>query len=1045
MPASKREAPRFKTIQQLQLDYAPVKITQYESTRTGMRLAVVDKKGPKVEGEFALATEINDNSGAPHTLEHLVFMGSKSYKYTGLLDRLSSRAFSTTNAGTATDYTSYSLKTAGWEGFSQILPVYLEHLIVPTMTDSACYTEVHHIDGTGHDAGVVYSEMQARENTPSDLMELHRRVMMYPEGNGFRSETGGMTKELRVLTADRIRAYHKEMYQPKNLRVIITGEVDHDELLQILDDFETTIVEDVPKLGDPFRRPWVDSKPTPRLTETKVDTIQFPEEDESMGELTVGWLGPNCDDALAVASLTVLLAYLADSPISVLENTLVEREQLCSAVYYEVETRPDIVTWFYLTSVETDQLRSVYERLITVLRETLDKPLDMSYLSDCIKRERRQLKERAESSEDFFTQPLIEDHCFSDREGRALKDIETLSELDTLATWTEQQWKDALAKYFVDNHHVCVLGVPSKELSERSTQEEKDRVEAQKQRLGSEGLEKLSKTLDEAKAENGKPIPDELLEQFPVPKPELVPFISTVTARSGAARKMGRLDNEIQQIIDRADDGSPFFIHFEHIPSNFVRIKLYMGTTGVPAELRPVLSLYLNNLFTTPVYIDGKRLEFEDLVTELEKDTISYYVNSSYGNQQMVAITAMTEPESYAKVISRIRTVLFDAIHDPVRIHASLTKILADIPAEKRAGDSMVWAVNSMISSNRNANCHATNTLTKALYLKHLRKLLKQEPKAVISKLETLCASLHRPENFRAVVIADITKLPNPVSGWQNLLKDLPITKTLEPLDDLKSTISDVGNNPGTAAYIIPITAVDSSYIVLTSPGPDSYSHPDLPSLIVAIAFLRAVEGPLWTSIRGTGLAYGASIRRSIELGKLHFSIDRAPNCYKAFAAGKAEIEAYASGAKPLKKLAVQAAVGEIVYEMAEEGATMGYAADESSITQVLRGLDKEYNTKLLKEIGEVTPEDAKQAIEKWLVPLFRAETANLVVTCASGMAEQLEKDFKGEGFEVEVKKLEEFQDDYGLREPEGEDAEDEEEDDEDEDEDEDEEDSEEE
>ena len=133
MPASKREAPRFKTIQQLQLDYAPVHITQYESTRTGMRLAVVDKKGPKVEGEFALATEINDNSGAPHTLEHLVFMGSKSYKYTGLLDRLSSRAFSTTNAGTATDYTSYSLKTAGWEGFSHILPVNLRLLFLPPL------------------------------------------------------------------------------------------------------------------------------------------------------------------------------------------------------------------------------------------------------------------------------------------------------------------------------------------------------------------------------------------------------------------------------------------------------------------------------------------------------------------------------------------------------------------------------------------------------------------------------------------------------------------------------------------------------------------------------------------------------------------------------------------------------------------------------------------------------------------------------------------------------------------------------------------------
>ncbi len=30
--------------------------------------------------------------------------------------------------------------------------------------------QVHHIDGKGQDSGVVYSEMQGRENTSGDLM-----------------------------------------------------------------------------------------------------------------------------------------------------------------------------------------------------------------------------------------------------------------------------------------------------------------------------------------------------------------------------------------------------------------------------------------------------------------------------------------------------------------------------------------------------------------------------------------------------------------------------------------------------------------------------------------------------------------------------------------------------------------------------------------------------------------------------------------------------------------------------------------------------------
>ncbi|CAK3841356.1 related to metalloprotease 1 [Lecanosticta acicola] len=1022
MPASKHQPPRFKTIQSFQTDYAPVNITQYESTRTGLRIAVVDRKGPKVEGEFALATEITDNSGAPHTLEHLVFMGSKSYRYTGLLDKLSSRAFSTTNAGTAVDYTSYSLKTAGWEGFSQILPVYLEHLIVPTMTDAACYTEVHHIDGTGHDAGVVYSEMQGRENTPGDLIELQRRVLMYPEGNGFRSETGGMTKELRVLTPDRIRAYHKEMYQPKNLRVIITGEVDHDELLQIMDDFESTIVNDVPALNDPFRRPWVDSKPTPKLTETKVETIRFPEEDESMGEITVGWIGPSCNDSVANAALSVILFYLADSPISVLENVLVEKESLASGIYYETETRPDVVIWFYLTAVETDKLQDVYRRLLEVLQEVADKPLDMRYLSECLKRERRQLKERAESSEDFFTQPVIEDHLFGSRDGQNLQDLKDLSELDVVEHWSEAQWKKAFRELFIDNHHVCVLGVPSKQLSEENTKQEEARVKAQQERLGQEGLEKLAERLEEAKAENGKPIPEEMLEQFPVPRPESVKFMPTTTARSGSARKMGELDNDVQKVVDKADDGLPLFIHFEHIPSNFLRVKLYLGTAAIPEELRPVLSLYLANFFTTPVTRDGKRIEFEDLVAELDKETVAYAVRSSYGNQQMLTLSFRTEPESYETVISQIRTVLFDSIHDPVRLHASLTKLLADIPSEKREGDAMAWAVNAMISTTRTANRRAMNVLTKTLYLKRLRKLLKQDEEAVIGKLQTLCQSLHRPENFRIYVAGDITKLPNPITSWRKLTDGMDLSRPLNPLDETKPTISETGKKPGSAAYIVPITAIDSSYLVLTGQGPDDWEHADLPALMVAIAFFRAVEGPLWTSVRGTGLAYGATIRRAVDLGKLHFYIDRSPDCYKAFVAARSEISDYASGAKAFKTLAIQSAVGEIVFEMADEAPTMGAAADESFINQVLRGVSKDYAQALLAKIGKVGVEEVKEVTNRYLVPLFKPETANLVATCAGSMKEKMVEGFSREGFQVEAKSLEDFQDDYGLAEPEGED-----------------------
>lgn len=83
-------------------------------------------------------------------------MGSRQYPYKGFLDKVATRSYSDTNAWTDTAETVYTLSTAGWEGFAQLLPIYLDHLIVPTLTDAGCYTEVHHIDGKGEDAGLVY-------------------------------------------------------------------------------------------------------------------------------------------------------------------------------------------------------------------------------------------------------------------------------------------------------------------------------------------------------------------------------------------------------------------------------------------------------------------------------------------------------------------------------------------------------------------------------------------------------------------------------------------------------------------------------------------------------------------------------------------------------------------------------------------------------------------------------------------------------------------------------------------------------------------------
>ncbi|KAI1075677.1 Metalloenzyme, LuxS/M16 peptidase-like protein [Whalleya microplaca] len=1036
---------RFRKVQSFKTEYAHTTITQYESERSGMQVVVADREGPKINGYFTLATEIFDDSGAPHTLEHLVFMGSKSYHYKGLLDKLASRAYGTTNAWTATDHTAYTLETAGWEGFAQTLPVYLEHLVVPTITDAACLTEVHHINGEGDDAGVVYSEMQGVQYTSSELMDIRAKRLLYPENVGFRYETGGMMEALRVLTPEKIRDFHRKMYQPRNMCVIIVGEVDHDHLLRILDDFEESIQDDIPPLDAPFKRPWIESAQPPPLKETIIETVEFPEEDESIGDMVVGFFGPNCTDVVETSALNILLTYLCGSSVAVLENIMVEKEELASSVSYSWEARPNSVIWFQPTGVATEKLSFVEQRLINLLKEVASKPLDMTYLNECIQRERRQVKAQAEESESFYSNNIITDYLFGSRDGSTLKDLANLGEYDILEKWTDEQWRNFLRKWISDAHHVSILGKPSLELATKLKEVEIARIEKRKQELGPEGLEKLRQRLDEAKAQNEIEIPASVLEKWQVPAAESIHFINSQTARSGLARKLGVRQNSAQKAIDQASPGSPLFVQFEDVPTNFVYITIHVGTSQVPVKYKPLLPLLSDNFFNTHIKRGGKLVDFEHVVMELEKDTVSYSLEggSKVGDTESFLIRVQVEPDKYATAIEWIRTMMFDSVFDVTRLKATVAKQLADIPEAKRDGRVMANEVEMAIHNEASSLLVAKRTLVKAVYLRRIKKLLEKDPDIVLSWFEELRKSLFTFENLRVLVTADVSnsKLPDPVKTWDILSKSLDTgAEDINPITKPYTLLNDEGRSPGSiGAIIIPMKAIDSSYSVSSGKGLTSFSDPAIPALLVAMQYLETVEGTLWNAVRGNGLAYGVYFAKELDGGYLHFKVYRSPQASKAIIAARDAISALVNGAVAFEKPMIEGAISQLVMTIADDQATMAMTAMQNYIIGAVRGLEPDYNTRLLAKVRAVTVEDIKKAMKTWLLPMFEPGKSNVVVCCAHVMVEKIDEELRELGYKTQVKELSDFHDDYGLKAPDGEEEGEDDEDDDDDDDDEDE------
>lgn len=738
--------------------------------------------------------------------------------------------------------------------------------------------------------------------------------------------------------------------------------------------------------------------------------------------------------------MNVLLRYLAGSSASVLENTLVEKEQIASGVIYECEYRPETVIQFILTGVATEELEQVEARFHELLRETAAKPIDLDYMRDCIQREKRQVKYYAESSGGFFTDPIVKDFLFGKRDGSTLKaDLENLEEYHILETWEDFQWRHWLRVWMSEAHHISVIGKPSANLPDEIESKEKARIAARKEQLGLEGLKELSARLAAAKAENDKEVPQEVLERFEVPNISSIHFINTTTARSGAARKMDPLQNPAQQVIDK-DSDLPLFIHFEHVQSNFVYLTLVLGTEAIPVSLRPLLTIYMENFFSTPILRDGKSIDFEQVIMELERDTVGYGIDSgqAIGNPEVITIRMQVEVEKYQTAIQWLRDLMFSRIFDIDRVNSITSRLLADIPDEKRDGSDMKLAAELMFGTATSSITRACNTLVGAVYLTRVKTLLKKDPEAIIKQLKDINIALCQPNNWRLLVVGNVEKLHQPVSSWITLTTKLDNSKALKPLDTRLSRLSEQGKNPGNSAFIIPMPSLDSSYAIAVGKGPSSYSDPFMAPLMVATAYLNNLEGPISVATRGNGLAYGASFRHHVGSGQISLDIDRSPNAFAAFVAIKEVMRSFGLGERVLNFLDLESAVSSVVLGLASAEDTMASAAEISFVRQVMRGLPKDWPTIILERVRNVTAEHVRDLIKDVLLPIFEGSTSNLFVTCAPIMEKEIAQGFRGIGFEAEVRPLDFFQDDYGLEGGE-EEEEDEDEDHEDEDEDEDE------
>mmetsp|Transcript_7633 Transcript_7633/g.28614 ORF Transcript_7633/g.28614 Transcript_7633/m.28614 type:complete len:1066 (-) Transcript_7633:1378-4575(-) len=1000
-----------------EITYFNTKIQWFKSTKTGLELALVGIPGPICHLNIAVRTEVRPEEydtphyGMPHTLEHLIFLGSEKYPFKGYLDKVANRCFAQgTNAYTAVDQTVYTISSAGSEGFFRLLPVYMDHVLFPTITDSGFVTEVHHVNGKGEDEGVVYCEMQGVENTASSLA-YHTQMEAIFKGSSYASNTGGRVKDLRSLTVEQVRNFHRKYYRPDNICVVMTGELTPEEAFESMKVVEDKLIEKGMTVGElpEFDRPF--TKPIPHLADTTVSEVFFPANDEEGGCIVyMGWRLCPWQDFMKRTSMYVLWKYLNESSISPVKKTFVEIEEPYagrSGTY--VNSFRESTCSIVFSNVDSEKCDEIIPKFFELIKQILKEGIDMDRMARILrKRIISELSYMESDTNEYYSDTILEHFLYGKDASSLDHALDDLKRYKELQTKDAQFWADLMKEVLLDQPYCATKCKPSIQKGEDQAEEEESRLKKQRETLGEEKLKQLKAQSKDAEEENSRPIPEEALTMIPIPKVENVPLHTVVTVRTdnleeecglavntptGEISKKNLHQHLFPQNTEQESKPLPAMMQFNHFQSSFVNVRCWMDSSELPDELRPYIELYLEVIFGCPIQKDDKLLSHEEVIQMLTEDSVSYSNTcGSFGGNfvagefaQMLNLEMKFEKEKYHKMVEWLRDVLYNTVFTKKRLKISASKLINDTSRVRRVPTTVASSVLKLINFDENKSNHNASNMVKQLaFLEDLVKRLEENSDSVIAEMNAFRNFLVNPRKLKIHVFGDIMSIQDPLNIWRTSFlpenghfKVSPVADQHSLTRELRTELAlGAGNKLG---LIFGMRSTDSQYLHQTTAGLDDHLSPDRAPLLVMMELLTALEGPLWTNIRGKGLAYGYGIRCNITSGMIHFSLYRSGNVVKAYRETCKIVREFREKKRPITRQNLEAARSGVIYQLFSNEET-GEDAALNSFFLTLKGVPQNTQKKLLFAVQDTTEEDAHRILDQLLCRVFEVEHSNVVI-----------------------------------------------------------------
>ncbi|MGL5080478.1 MAG: M16 family metallopeptidase [Microcoleaceae cyanobacterium] len=299
------------------------------------------------------AVESDEINGMAHFLEHMVFKGTPRLGSGEFEQRIEERG-AVTNAATSQDYTQYYITTAP-QDFAYLAPLQFDVVFNPSIPNDAFERE----------RLVVLEEIRRSEDNPG-RRSFRQAMETVFERLPYRRPVLGPTSVIEQVTAQQMRAFHAQHYQPESTTVAVVGNLPVEQLIEtVTHAVEMTQPQAWQQIPEQTLSPW-DLLPEPSFTE--VVRRELVDESLQQARLVLTWRTPGLDQLLQTYALDILACILGQGRTARLVQDLREQRGLVSSISVSHMTQQLQGVFYISVRLSVENLAEVEARIIQHIR-----------------------------------------------------------------------------------------------------------------------------------------------------------------------------------------------------------------------------------------------------------------------------------------------------------------------------------------------------------------------------------------------------------------------------------------------------------------------------------------------------------------------------------------------------------------------------------------------------------------------------------------------------------------------------------------------------